>query len=102
MPKKNISTLDRRNTIHVYVREEDKPMFNMFLQYIEKDKRFEDIRTRTKGGLMSIALMMLANKYCNDIEDGKIPGITSTTVKKLSKANGGDNGAEDIKEDSDD
>jgi hypothetical protein len=80
----DVPNIDRRNTIIIYVREEDKPIVKRFLRYITKDERLLVLKKGERMGLMSIAFVRLAQRYVNDAEDLKIPGITDAFVTQVT------------------
>lgn len=80
----DVPNIDRRNTIIIYIREEDKPVVKRFLKYITKDNRLLAIKRGERMGIMSIAFVKLAQKYVNDAEDLKISGITKTFITQVT------------------
>ena len=80
----DVPNIDRRNTIIIYIREEDKSIVKRFLRYITKDDRLLAIKRGERMGLMSIAFVKLAQKYVNDAEDLKISGITKTFITQVT------------------
>ena len=80
----DVPNIDRRNTIIIYVREEDKPIVKRFLRYITRDERLLALKKGERMGLMSIAFVKLAQRYVNDAEDLKIPGISDAFVTQVT------------------
>ena len=56
-------TLENRNQVKFYVREEYKQDFMEFNVIIEKDPHLQALRYNKKLGLMSIAIMELVRRY---------------------------------------
>ena len=83
--KTNLSTLDRRGTIHVYIRSEDRELFKKFVKLLEHDSRLENLKKGDRVGLVSIAILQLVIKYVDSAENGEIPGITATTIREVNR-----------------
>ena len=85
MAKAIVPNVDRRNAVAIYIREEEKPIFKRFLQYIQKDNRITALRDTDKKGVMSIAIMQLILKYVNEVESGTVAGISPEFIQRVTE-----------------
>ncbi|MCX6750262.1 MAG: hypothetical protein NTZ83_02295 [Candidatus Pacearchaeota archaeon] len=83
MAKTVVPNIDRRNFVSLYIREEEKPIFNRFMHYIQKDERLLRLRLGEKKGIMSVAIMQLILGYVNKIENGEVPGISQSFIEQV-------------------
>ena len=77
--------------ITFYIKEEFRPIFDKFIDYIEKDERLQPKRYRKNAGMISIAIVQLITSYVKkkDQDEGVVqqPEVQNDIINNEAEIN---------------